>query len=132
MASNLLEYPGLLVTLLASPALPGRVVGSAILSGLLLAVAARRRWPQPVAWHTSGLLLVACVSVLPSLLVKPKAVYALPIFLLTLIGSDNFRKYPGIRQDPEFARFESDPASFGFRLVLSNPRYAFFLRTSRD
>ncbi len=242
VASNLLEYPGLLVTLLASPALPGRVVGPAILSGLLLAVAVRRRWPQPVTWHTSGLLLVACVSVLPSLLVKPKAVYALPLLLLTLIGmvrlarslvgasvgegnrlglgacvaatlalwlvpptppvalpvagtlsglraiwsqqspspnwrmleadggwctyldyekckaewlqnvvagttfaeylretsanailvSDNFRKYPGIRHDPEFARFERDPASFGFRLVLSNPRYAFFLRTSRD
>jgi hypothetical protein len=49
-----------------------------------------------------------------------------------ILVSDNFRKYPGIRQDPEFARFERDPASFGFRLVLSNPWYAFFLRTSRD
>ena len=86
VVGNLYEYPGLLVSLAASPALPGRVVGPAILSGLLLAVAVRRRWPQPVAWRTSTLLLAACASVLPSLLVKPKAVYALPLVLLILIG----------------------------------------------
>ncbi len=86
VVGNLYEYPGLLVSLAASPALPGRVVGPAILSGLFLAVAVRRRWPQPVAWRTSTLLLAACASVLPSLLVKPKAVYALPLVLLILIG----------------------------------------------
>ncbi len=236
VAGNLLGYPSLLVTLVASPALPGRVVGPAILSGLLLAVGMRRRWPQPVAWRVPTLLLVACASALPSLLAKPKAVYALPILLLILMGmarvarslggaavgermgvgvcaavtlalwvvpatrssalpnaatvaglrsiwsrqgpnpqwrmleadggwctyvdlercralwllkkpattpfaeylrevnanailvSDNFRKYSGVRRDPEFARFEHEPASFGFRLALSNPRHALFLK----
>lgn len=235
IALNLVDYPSLLVTLVASPALPGRVVGPAILCGLLFAVAARREWPRPATWRVPTLLLVACASALPSLLVKPKAVYALPIMLSIVLGiarvarslavstvgervgagvcaavtlalwlvppspplalpiadtmarlrliwaqqgpntewrmleadggwctyvdyekckalwllkkpagtpfaqylrevnanavlvSDNFRKYAGIRHDPEFARFESDPASFGFRLVTSNPWHAFFL-----
>lgn len=241
VAANLFEYPSLLVTLVASPALPGKVVGPAILCGLLIAIAARRRWPQPVDWRAPTLLLVACVSGLPSLVVKPKAVYALPIVLLIVIGmarvarslggatvggssrlgvgvctavtlalwavppplsvvlpkadtiaglrtiwsqqgpspewrmleadggwctyidyekcqalwllkkparatfvaylrdvnanavlvSDNFRKFAGVRHDPEFARFESDPASFGFRLVLSNAQHAFFVKVPK-
>lgn len=238
LAGNLFEYPSLLVTLVASPAIPGKVVGPAILCGLFLAVAVCRRWPQPVAWRVPTLLVAASMSALPSLLVKPKAVYALPIVLLILIGmarvvrslggvsvgernrlkagicaaatlalwfvpvplraglpvdstisqlqtiwsqqgpspkwrmleadggwctyvdyekckalwllkkpagttfaaylreananavliSDTFRRYAGVRHDAEFARFASDPASFGFRLVMSNPRYDFFLK----
>jgi hypothetical protein len=241
VAGNLFEYPSLLVTLVASPALPGIVVGPAILCGLLFAVAARRRWPQPVAWRTPTLLIVACVSALPSLFVKPKAVYCLPLVLLILIGmarvarslgsatvglrdrlgvgmcaaatlalwfvppplpatlpiagtisslrsiwsqlgpspewrmleadggfctyvdfercralqllkkpagttfadylrevnanavlvSDNFRNYTGVRHDPGFARFASEPSSFGFRLVMANPQHAFFLKVPK-
>ena len=45
-----------------------------------------------------------------------------------VLVSDNFRKNSGVRRDPEFARFVGDPASFGFRLVMSNPWHAFFLK----
>jgi hypothetical protein len=57
----------------------------------------------------------------------PFAQYLREVNANAVLVSDNFRKYAGIRHDPEFARFESDPASFGFRLVTSNPWHAFFL-----
>jgi hypothetical protein len=83
---NLADLPGLLVGLVASPSLPGNVLGPAILVALLLAIAVRRNWPSAVAWRPSALLLVACASVLPSFLVKPKAVYLLPLLLVIMFG----------------------------------------------
>ena len=86
LVRNLADLPGVLVGLVASPLLPGNVLGPAILVALLLAIAVRRNWPSAVGWRPSPLLLVACASVLPSFLVKPKAVYLLPLLLVILFG----------------------------------------------
>ena len=102
VAENLREYPGLLVTLVASPALPGRVLGPALIIGILLAIGLRRRWPHPVDFRPPALLALACVSSLPSLLVKPKAVYALPLVLLALFGVA--RAARSLAASPERAR----------------------------
>ncbi len=86
VAENLLEYPGQLVELILSPMLPGMVVGPVLLIALLLGMAWSRKWSVPALRGCPLLLVAACASVLPSLLVKPKAVYALPVLLLLLHG----------------------------------------------
>ncbi|MBN2576101.1 MAG: hypothetical protein JXP73_16185 [Deltaproteobacteria bacterium] len=86
IAHNLLKYPGLLLGLALSPALPGKVVGPGLLLALLVAMAWSRKPAGPAWGAVSPLLLVSCVSILPSLLVEPKAVYALPVLLVLLFG----------------------------------------------
>lgn len=83
---NLADTPGLLVTLVLSPALPGRLLGPLLLVVMLLAGALRRSWPQLPSWRTPPVVWIACASVVPSLLAKPKAVYALPLVWLVLLG----------------------------------------------